>query len=201
MAPSSARRLRRRLQAEDGFTLIEILVAIMLLSGAVIALMTTFDQSRRTTSTAEAQGAAVQVAEKHLEEIAAMDYADIGLGAAPSSSLDPDHPNYLVTNSTPASFQWDPDSPASEPLVTGGAVSNSRGTWGSDRLSGSVYAYVTWVNDTYCVAPYCTAADASITQDYKRITVAVTADAPNPLSKRPVVVSTIVADPEAEQTP
>ena len=201
MAPSSAARAARNVRAEDGFTLIEILVAIMLLSGAVIALMTTFDHSRRTTTTAEAQGAAVQVAEKHLEQIAGMDYDQIGLGSAPSSSLDPAHPNYWVSNSTPAGFRWDPNSPATEPIVTGGSVSNSRGTWGSSRLSGSVYAYVTWVNDTACAAPYCTAADASITQDYKRITVAVTADAPNPLSKRPVVVSTIVADPAAEQTP
>ena len=200
MARSSARWLGRRLQAEDGFTLIEILVAIMLLSGAVIALMTTFDQSRRTTSTAEAQGAAVQVAEKHLEEIAAMDYADIGLGSAPSSSLDPDHPNYWVSNSTPAGFRWDPASPATESLVTGGAVSNARGTWGSSRLSGSVYAYVTWVNDTYCAVPACTATDAAITQDYKRITVAVTADEPSALAKKPVVVSTIVADPETERS-
>lgn len=199
---ASSRLGRRLASAEDGFTLIEILVAILLLSTAVIALMGTFDHSRRTTSTAEAQGAAVQVAEKHLEEIAAMPYDQIGLGAAPSSSLDPDHPNYNVTNSSPASFQYDPDAPATEPLVTTGGVSNSRGTWGSSRLGGAVYAYVTWADDTECVAPDpCTAADAAITQDYKRITVAVAADAPNPLSKKPVVVSTIVADPDAVQTP
>jgi prepilin-type N-terminal cleavage/methylation domain-containing protein len=200
---AASRTLARRLaSAEDGFTLIEILVAILLLSTAVIALMGTFDHSRRTTSTAEAQGAAVQVAEKHLEQIAAMDYAQIGLGSAPGSALDPAHPNYLVTNSSPASFQYDPDAPAAEPLVTTGTVSNSRGTWGGDRLSGSVYAYVTWVNDTACVAPDpCSTADAAITQDYKRITVAVTADAPSPLSKRPVFVSTIVADPDAVQQP
>ena len=199
---AASRTLARRLaRAEDGFTLIEILVAILLLSTAVIALMGTFDHSRRTTSTAEAQGAAVQVAEKHLEEIAALPYDQIGLGAAPSSELDPDHPNYLVTNSSPASFQYDPDAPGSEPLVTPGSVSNNRGSWGSDRLGGTVYAYVTWVNDTACVAPHCTTADAANTQDYKRITVAIAADAPSALSKKPVVVSTIVADPEAEQTP
>ena len=198
---AASRTLARRVaRAEDGFTLIEILVAILLLSTAVIALMSTFDHSRRTTSTAEAQGAAVQVAEKHLEQIAAMPYDQIGLGAAPSSELDPSHPNYLVTNSSPASFQYDPDVPGSEPLVTSGTVSNNRGTWGEDRLGGTVYAYVTWVNDTACVAPHCTTADAAINQDYKRITVAVAADAPSPLSKKPVVVSTIVSDPEAEQT-
>jgi hypothetical protein len=163
--------------------------------------MGTFDHSRRTTSTAEAQGAAVQVAEKHLEEIAAMPYAEIGLGAAPGSALDPAHPNYLVSNSSPASFQYDPDASGTEPLVTTGTVSNNRGTWGSDRLSGSVYAYVTWVNDTACVAPVCTTADAAVSQDYKRITVAVTADQPSALNNRPVVVSTIVSDPEAVQTP
>jgi prepilin-type N-terminal cleavage/methylation domain-containing protein len=195
-------RPRAGLAAEDGFTLIEILVAILLLSVAVIALMGTFDHSRKTTSTAEAQGAAVQVAEKHLEQIAALPYAQVGLGSPPTSSLDPANPNYWVTNSSPAQFRWDPSSPGTEPIVTGGSVSNYRGTWGNARLSGTVYAYVTSVNDTACVAPSpCTTADAAITNDYKRITVAVAADPPNALSKRPVVVSTIVADPTANRTP
>jgi hypothetical protein len=107
-----------------------------------------------------------------------------------------------VTNSSPARFRWDPDSPGTEPLVTGGTVANNRGTWGNTRQGGTVYAYVTSVNDTACVAPDpCTTADAAITSDYKRITVAVAARPPNALSKRPVVVSTIVADPNANRTP
>jgi hypothetical protein len=89
----------------------------------------------------------------------------------------------------------------SEPLVTTGTVNNNRGAWGGSRLGGTVYAYVTWVNDTACVVPHCTTADAAVSQDYKRITVAVAASEPSMLSNRPVVVSTIVADPEAEQTP
>lgn len=197
-----SRALRARLaRNEDGFTLIEILVAIMLLSVAVIALMGSFDHSRTTTSTAEAQGAAVQVAEQHLEQIASLDYAEIGLVSAPASELDPSHPNYWVTNSSPAEYRWDPNSTETEPVVTGGTVENDRGTWGSARLGGRVYAFVTWVNDTACAAPHCTATDAAISQDYKRITIAVAANPPNPLSRRPVLVSTIVADPEAKQTP
>lgn len=201
MAPSNASRTPRALAAEDGFTLIEILVAILLLSVAVIALMGTFDHSRTTTSTAEAQGAAVQVAERHLEQIASLPYAQVGMTGTPGSSLDPANPNYWVTNSSPAQFRWDPESPATEQLVTGGSVANSRGAWGNARQGGNVYAYVTWVNDTACVAPYCTTADAAVTQDYKRITVAVATNPPNKLSKRPVVVSTIVADPTANRTP
>lgn len=200
MAPSRALRARLA-RDEDGFTLIEILVAIMLLSVAVIALMGSFDHSRTTTNTAEAQGAAVQVAEQHLEQIASLDYAQIGLVSAPASELDPSHPNYWVTNSSPAEYRWDPSSTGTEPLVTGGTVENDRGTWGSARLGGRVYAYVTWVDDTACTAPHCTATDAAVGEDYKRITVAVAVDPPNPLSRRPVVVSTIVSDPQAVRNP
>jgi prepilin-type N-terminal cleavage/methylation domain-containing protein len=189
------------LRQEDGFTLIEILIAMLLLSLAVMALMGTFDHSRKTTGTAEAQGAAVQVAEQHLERIAALDYGKIAHASAPPTSLDPNHPSYWVTNSAPPSFRWDPaGSPsATEPLVIapGGTVANDLGAWGEARLSGRAYAYVTSVNDA-CVN--CNAADQAITADYRRITVAVTADAPSALTKA-VMVSTIVADPEAKRTP
>jgi type II secretory pathway pseudopilin PulG len=200
MARSSITGARGRLAGEDGHTLIEILIAMLLVSTAVMALMGTFDHSRKTTSTAEAQGAAIQVAERHLERIAALDYVQIGHSTTPPTSLDPNHPSYWVTNSSPASFRWDPaNSPATEPLVVGagGAVANDLGTWGEARLSGRIYAYVTTVNDA-CAG--CNAADQAIAADYKRVTVAVTADAPSPLTK-PVMVSTVVSDPDAERTP
>ena len=83
-------------------------------------------------------------------------------------------------NSSPPAFQWDPASPATAQLVTGGGgtVANDLGTWGEARLSGRAYAYVTWVNDA--VRRPAAAADQSVTADYKRVTVAVTADAPEP---------------------
>ena len=184
---------------ESGFSLIELLLAMLLLSVGVMALLGTFDHSRKTTSTAEAQGAAVEVAERHLESISALPYAQIGLSSTPVTSLDPKSPNYWVSNSVPPSFRWDPPGPASAPLVVGGSgsVANDLGSWGESRLSGRAYAYVTWVDDA-CAS--CSGTDQGITSDYKRITVAVTADAPSPLTK-PVIVSTIVADPTASPTP
>jgi prepilin-type N-terminal cleavage/methylation domain-containing protein len=192
-----------RLREESGFSLVELLMSMMLLSLGVMALMGTFDHSRKTTTTAEAQGAAVQVAERHLERLSALPYGEIAHTSTPPSSLDPGNPGYWVENSSPAGFRWDPPGPSSAPLIVsaGGNVPNDLGTWGLDagetsadsRMSGKAYAYVTWVNDP-CAS--CNATDQTITNDYKRITVAVTADAPSPLTK-PVMVSTIVTNPDA----
>lgn len=198
MAPS---RLARRLRSETGFSLIELLIAIMLISVAVMALMGTFDHSRRTTDVSEAQSAATKAGERELERVASLGYSAIAMPAAPVTSLSPNDPNYWVTNSSPASYRWDQASGGGmEQLVVaaGGAVPNDGGTWGNARLGGRVYDYVTWVDDP-CGG--CTStADQAITQDYKRITVAVTANSPSRLTK-PVLVSTIVSDPAAKKSP
>lgn len=199
MAGRSARSLRR----EDGFTLVELLMAIVLISVAVLALMGTFDQSRRTTDAAEGQDVAVKAAARELERVRSLGYAAIALRSAPASSLDPNNPNFAVTNSTPAAYRWDQTAGATgtEQLVVdpAGGIDNLAGTWGDPSgLGGRLYDYVTWVDDP-CTA--CDSAqDRAIATDYKRITVAATVNAPSPL-KKPILISAIVTDRSARKGP
>jgi prepilin-type N-terminal cleavage/methylation domain-containing protein len=194
-------RLARRLRSDAGFSLIELLIAMMLISVAVMALMSTFDHSRRTTDVSEAQSAATKAGERELERVASLGYSSIAMPVAPTTSLAPNDPNYWVTNSSPAFYRWDQATGGGTEqlaIASGGGVPNDGGTWGNARLGGRVYDYVTWVDDP-CGG--CTSTtDQGITQDYKRITVAVTANPPSPLTK-PVLVSTIVSDPAAKKSP
>jgi hypothetical protein len=59
---------------------------------------------------------------------------------------------------------------------------------GQSRLSGSIYRYVTWIDDPHIAGPH----------DAKRITIAVTVDNASAHSfKKPVLVSSIAIDPKA----
>lgn len=206
MRRSAAERPRQA--GEDGFTLIELLVSITILAVGIFAVGTTLAASRSESSSAETQQAEIHRAQKELERLQALPYAQLALTAVPAQSTSATNPGYYVGSgscpNSPPAYQWNqlPGSANnSETLVingcayggvtySGGTVSSGPTAWTDGRLSGNVYDYVTWVTDPSCGSG-CPSND-----DYKRVTVAVT----NTSGSRPfnpVIVSTITADPHA----
>ena len=179
---------------EEGFTLVELLIAAAIMIVGIFAVIMAFDAVRRMGSNNEAQTVRAQVAEKDLQQIISQGYDAIGLSATPTHSTDPNNPNYYVTTSSTPTFQWDLDvASRTETLCvasTGctGSIAPGPTAWTSGEASGNIYRYVTWVNDT------CTGACSSTT-DFKRVTVMVTQnnqDGP----EKPLLVSTLVSDPD-----
>ena len=173
---------RLRARAEDGFTLIEVLITCTLLAVGVVALVGTFDYSRKLTSTAEANEVAAHKAQAAIEKAMSLDFHTLALTALPAASGDSDNPNSYVNGS---SYQWNqgPSGPQSEPLVVdaaNGQVGPQVQTWtdGQSRLSGSVYVYVTEVAGSGGKA--------------RRVTVAVTVN--GTVLRKPVLISSIKAD-------
>jgi hypothetical protein len=72
-------------------------------------------------------------------------------------------------------------------------------TWTDPKsgVTGKLYRFVTWVNDTKCGPDPATLCPGS--QDYKRITIALTVDG-NGGPKKPILVSSIASDPAASPT-
>jgi hypothetical protein len=177
---------------ERGFTVLEVLVAATLMVVGVIAMITTFDGSRDLVNTSEKSGIAAHRGQLEVEKALALDYKNIALTSAPAHSGSSPSPDYYVAG---GSYQWDQGAapkPA-DPLVvdsTNGAITHVS-TWsdGQSRLSGSIYRYVTWIDDPHVPG----------TQNAKRITVEVTVD--NARSggalDKPVIVSSIAFDPKA----
>jgi Tfp pilus assembly protein PilV len=180
-----------RVKAEDGFTLVELLIASIVLVVGIFAVIMAFDAVRRLGSNNESQTVRAQVAEKDLQQIISQGYDAIGLSSTPTHSTNVNNPNYYVNGST---FQWDlTNSSRTETLCTSGSgctgsISPGPTSWTAGGESGSIYRFVTWVNDT------CTGACSSTT-DFKRVTVMVTQnDQDGP--EKPLLVSTLVSDPD-----
>jgi prepilin-type N-terminal cleavage/methylation domain-containing protein len=181
---SKVTRLLRSAREEHGFTLMELLVAMMLTSIGIISMVSAFDGSRELSTTAEKNEVASHIAERELEKALALDFDVLGITPPfPTTSSDPNHPDYYVTGSA---YRWEhKPGGQSEPLVTGSlqaTTSWSKPIAGSEgaRLTGRIHRYVTTLPESVSL---------------KRVTVAVTVDGDG-LTK-PVVISSIAADHEA----
>jgi hypothetical protein len=182
---------------ESGFTLVELLVAILLVVVGITALIGVFDAARRLSVVAERRTTMIHRAQLELERIESLPFAQAAMQASPlpTHSTDPTKPDYYVTTGPPAVFQYDRGSPTTESLAidaTSGSLSFTPTPWTDGRLAGSVYVFVTWTSDPNCVGG--TICPAS--QDYRRVTVEVTLNGATSPS-RPAIVSSLIVDPNA----
>jgi prepilin-type N-terminal cleavage/methylation domain-containing protein len=197
--PTSTRRRMRRLANEDGFTLFELLIAMAITAVGLMALVSSFDHSRELVSVAEKTEVASHQAQRAMERVLAMPYAQVAHVNAPVHDNDTKHPAFYVTGTPGSSYQWDQDATGQSDnleIAANGLITNET-TWqdSASRLSGKTYTFVTRTGDlcpTY--NPPSGTAACTGTERGKRVTVAVTVDGPRPLS-RPVLISTVMTNP------
>ncbi len=178
-------------RAEEGFALIELLVAIVLLTLGMLAVVASMDASRRFVSEGERREVATHVGQRAMEELTATPFDGLGMTPAPTSadhSSDPDHPFFRI-DASDGLFQWNPTDAASREIFAPVAAGTRAGPCGasadclesswqdnstSTRLTGRVYRFVTWVDDPNVTNDRDTTLAGD--QNYKRVTVAVVVD-------------------------
>jgi prepilin-type N-terminal cleavage/methylation domain-containing protein len=188
-------------RTDRGFTLVELLVAVTLLSVGVAATIGVFGASGRTTLGAQRTGVAVQKAQAEIDKLSSLKYGELALTSTPSASTDPKNPNSRVTGTA-----LKVKTGLNEPLVltpgTGvtakvnpGPESFTVGSGGS-AITGKIYRFVSWRDEGSCSEnpnALCTG-----TQDTKRVTIAATLDAtPTQTAPGPIWVSSVIADKDA----
>ena len=196
--------MRRRLRtAQEGFTIVEVTISIMLLSVGLLAFLQSFLPVQSSVRTSENATLEASIAEQQLEKMFASGYSCLALASAPTSSSNPNDPGYYVHAGSPPTFQWDlTNASALEPLVVSATVPSGCGaalsptsSWSlPGGKSGTLYRFVTWVDDPLTCTP--TTATCPTSNDYKRVTLMVTHNGPGAPFK-PVLLSTIVSDPNA----
>jgi hypothetical protein len=182
------------MRRDEGFTIVEILVAIMLLAVGVLSTIGVLVGTQKLSLVAEHQASISHRAQQELERLQSLSYAQLAMTAAPTRSTDASNPDFYVTAA--GAFQYDrKDTSKTEPFATAaaGTIGPAGQAWSDGRLSGYIYDFVTWTTDPKC-GPAC-----PTTNDYKRITVVVTLTGAAHPSK-PALVSTVVADPNAAPT-
>jgi type II secretory pathway pseudopilin PulG len=159
---------------EGGFTVVEVVVAILVLGLATLATLQIFDASRRNAFRTEQTQVAINRAQRELEQIRQLEYDQVALTSAPGTSSDPTDPRHRVSGSN---FALNRDGTNQAELVIGrvngvgsGSVDPGPTPFSSGDVSGRIYRFVVWQNDDECLSA------CSPSHDYKRVVVAVKLD-------------------------
>ena len=169
---------------EDGITIIEVLVAALVLVMGAFATFGVLRAATVNTQRAKASQVALDRAQKEIEKLRSLTNKELALTATPSTSTDTLNPNHRVSNGEFALLREPPSE--YKPMVVnggelfgggvveGGVVNPGPTSFTSGDVSGTVYRYVVWHDD-----PSCPSATCPGKQDFKQIVVAVKLDTPN----------------------
>jgi Tfp pilus assembly protein PilV len=208
------------LGAQGGFTLVEVLVAIVVTVLGVLGLVGAFDSARRLSLLAERRTAMAHRAQLEVERLQTYPFAQLEMISAPSHSSQKTSPDYSVNKcGAEYCYAWNAENTGEEEKLvdpekteaevecgtleatkcgraaaspTGRKCSEKVGAceWSDGPLTGNVYDFITWHNDSKCTE--CKVKEKA----YIRLTVVVTVKVPaGNHEPTPLRVSTLVAKP------
>jgi prepilin-type N-terminal cleavage/methylation domain-containing protein len=182
-------------QGEDGFTLIEVLIAAFILVAGSMAVFMTFAAAIHNVQRGRDAQVAQGVAQREMEKIHALPYARVVMTSLPAASAETASPAKRVSGSefalsrtgtekAPLAVGGSGVCSTSAPCVNSSSASScvggtSPGTFVDGTAMGSIYCYVTSAKDEACES----ATGASCL--YKRIVVAVWLEKDGNQSSRP----------------
>jgi type II secretory pathway pseudopilin PulG len=171
---------------ESGFTIVEVLVAALILTIAAMATFGVLSAATKNTERAKATQVALDRAQQEVEKLRTLSNKELAMTTTPAPSTTALDPGYRVNaslgtyalNRTTPSGSYRPmvvngGSLYGGGVVEGGVVNPGPIPFSSGTVHGRVYRYVVWRNDEKCPETSCPG-----TQDYKQIVVAVKLDTP-----------------------
>src|SRR3954453_13455479 len=143
-----------RLRCQRGLTLIEAMIAALIVVVGIIGLVGSFDASRKLTLISERRTSMAHRAQQELERLQAVPYSQLAMYETPAHSSEPENPDFYVASGAPPNYQYGENSSESEvvvlaaggkcgsPAVEGcGSISALPTAWASGSLSGRIYDF------------------------------------------------------------
>jgi len=175
--------MRRRGDSEAGFTIVEVLVAIVVVVMGALTTFSLLSAANRNTDRAKASQVALDLAQQELEALRSLGNEELALTSTPPHSSDSLDPDYRVSSGKFAVVREPIGSyrklvvnggeveGESEKTIEGGVVVPSE-AFDSGGVTGTVHRYVLWRDDEPC------GSTCPTLQDYKQIVVTVKLDTP-----------------------
>lgn len=149
------------MRREDGLTIVEVVVAGLILVVGSLGVLGIVDVASRNTFRAEQSQVVANVLQREMEKLRRRSYGELALSSLPSHSSDPSDPDSRIASSD--FFYTGRDGTGLKRLVHNGGSNNGETIEGGTvdpgptdiqvgNVSGSVYRYVVW--DT-CPATLC----------------------------------------------
>ncbi len=173
---------------EEGFTIVEVIVAAVVLALGALATFGLLSSATKNTQRAKATQVALDRAQQEIEALRGLTDEERALTANPPHASDEYNPNYRVNdNSGTFAITRRPVGTYRKLVVNGGSLYGQSGETGvvsggvvdpgpthfaSGDVSGDIYRYIVWRNDDTC------GASCPGEQDFKQIVVAVKLDTP-----------------------
>jgi hypothetical protein len=193
-----------RLRREDGLTVVEVMVAAMIMIIGGLAVLQLVDAAARNNYRGEEAQVVSNRLQQEMEKIKRLPYASIALTDLPQDQSDVKDPRWRTQGS---SFAVSKQGGTPQPLVYRGSALYGGGTIGDEAgidpnptpftsgdVHGNVYRFVVWENDATCSEAQCPG-----TQDLKRVIVAIRADTTASGGARPYQeVQTQTVDPKIQ---
>jgi Tfp pilus assembly protein PilV len=210
--------------AQDGFTIVEVLIAALVLTIGILGLVGAFDSSRKLTLLSERRTAMAHRAQLEIERLQTYPYGQLAMISAPAHSTEKTNPDYWVNLNSPVKctsvgygcFAFNERATSEEePLVNAAkekeCATTSEGECGivasspTGRKCTEKVGACEWTDGLVSGKVYdfiswhsdssCTNCSSKV-NNYKRLTVIVTVKVPsNNHEPPPLRVTTIVAEP------
>ncbi len=175
--------MRQSTHKEAGFTIVEVLVAIVILVSGALATFSLLSAANRNTDRAKESQVALDLAQQELEALRSLTNKQLALTSAPPPSSDSLNPDYRVSSGKFAIIR-EPRGTYRKLVVNGGEIEGESGkvveggvvqpseSFENGDVNGTIHRYIVWSNDTACGSACPTA------QDFKQIVVAVKLNTP-----------------------
>ncbi|HWX74039.1 MAG TPA: hypothetical protein VNZ05_01965 [Solirubrobacteraceae bacterium] len=217
-------RLATRFRPQEGFAVLEVLIAAVVLAIGILGMVGAFDSARKLNLLSERRTAMAHRAQLEVERLQSYPYSELAMVTAPSHSAETTNPDYYVnynsvvkcTSAGDGCFAWDTKSTGEEEaLVPAGkngectsVVTTECGIAASSPTARKCSAKIgacEWSDGlvegkvydfvTWHTDGHCSKGGCPAKENYKRITVVVTSKVPGSNHEpAPVRVSTILTE-------